>query len=129
MLPQVEASQHPDKTYNDGLTDGIERVRSWQDKQDDKTRSDLAIRQQMTLLIPAIGKLLYDHAAQMGERTGQDCPWQVDSAANDLLWMVIEFATLSEFDREGREENSRAHQLTAEFAGWFFEYPPAPEEQ
>lgn len=132
MYPQVEVSQNdttPDKTYHDGLVDAYTRDIDRAARADREVRNDPDIRQQMTMLVPAVQKLLYDHAAQIGERTGQDCPWQVDDAANDLLWMLLEFCIGSEFDREARAENTRAHQLTTEFAQWHFDWPPSPEEQ
>lgn len=132
MLPQfaVEAPQNgtnPDRTSHDKPVDTHDRALTWEQTDDQALRDDPAIRAQMCKLVPELGGLIRAHARQLGERTGEDCPFQVDDHAEALLWQLIEFLSQSACDRDYREGSVKAHQLTKAHAAYHFDWPPVTE--
>jgi hypothetical protein len=114
MLPEVIEKE-------DVLVQILRRMELDAAPDDDEVRDSLEMRQTMTLLIPDLGDLIRKHARRMGERVGADCPFQTDQVAEWLLWLTVEYLTMSEFDSESRIGNVKATQLTMRHSAYYFD--------
>lgn len=94
---------------------------------DDDFRDNEYLRARMVCLIADVGALVQRHAAQMGNETGYDCPFQRDRFADLLCWQLVEYLSQSDFGIEARADNVAAYQVTERHAAPFFNWPPSPE--
>ncbi len=122
MIPEVTEKK-------DVLVQILRRMEFDTAPEDDDVRDSPALREQMTLLIPALHDLIYEHAQALGSRIEMDCPFQVDILAEWLLWQTVEFLTQAQHDAGNRLANVKAHQLTRRHAEFWADWPPSPESE
>lgn len=91
-------------------------------QEDDELRQDEATRRQMVKLIPALGRLVHDHAAELADAKKQISLFEVDRLSDVLLWQVNEYLFQGTIEYTGSESSPiTIHQLDSAHAAEFFD--------